>query len=190
MLLTNVNVKCHYSSHTHTHTHTFSLTCVCLTSVLRVSCVWSPCVDPRDVSFCSEGVNTITVMSIITLSQPRHWMDVIVNIVRINQFGRLLFNLLLQCFNDTLKSCQHLLTLKLFQTCMSFFFFYWTQKKIFWRMFFTKQLLVAIDFHCIFFSTVNCLVTFFRITSFVFNRRKKLIQVWSIYFYIRLFNWK
>jgi len=32
-----------------------------------------------------------------------------------------------------------------------FYFFCWTQKKIFWRMLVTKQFLVPIDFHCIFF---------------------------------------
>jgi len=48
-----------------------------------------------------------------------------------------------------------------------------------------NQLMVAIDFHSIFFPTMEvngcpklvCLTTFFKISSFVFNRRKKLIQV-------------
>jgi len=46
----------------------------------------------------------------------------------------------------------------------------------------TRQLTLAIDIHSIFFlwksmATVNCLVTtFFKISSFVFNRTKKLMQ--------------
>ncbi len=44
----------------------------------------------------------------------------------------------------------------------------WMQKKIFWRMFVTKQLTVAIDFH-----------SMKKSTYFVFSRRKKLIQVWN-----------
>ncbi len=50
----------------------------------------------------------------------------------------------------------------------------------------TKQLLVLSDLHSIFFFlsklmwTSNCLVsTFFKISSFVFSTRKKLIQVWD-----------
>ncbi len=69
----------------------------------------------------------------------------------------------------------------LFQTCIS-----WTQKKIFWRMWVTKQLLVAIGFHSIFsilwkwMATSNCCIpTFFRIFYFVFNRRIKLIKFWN-----------
>jgi len=50
----------------------------------------------------------------------------------------------------------------------------------------TKQLTAPIDFHCIFFLTievnecrqVNCLVPF-KISYFMFNRRKRLIQIWN-----------
>ncbi len=40
------------------------------------------------------------------------------------------------------------------------FVFFWTQKKIFWRMLITKHLLVAIDFHSF------VLPTFFKIAAF------------------------
>ncbi len=71
--------------------------------------------------------------------------------------------------------CHHLPTLHLFWTCMSFFFCS-AQKKIFWRMLVTKQLMVAIDFHGIFSilgsqwlpSTV-WLPAFFKISSFALN---------------------
>ncbi len=46
----------------------------------------------------------------------------------------------------------------------------------------TQQLMVAIDFHSIFFHMeVNgqLLPTFFKISSFVLNIRKKLIKVWN-----------
>jgi len=69
-------------------------------------------------------------------------------------------------FTQKGKFCHHLLTLMLFQTCMSFFLLLNTKV--------TKQLMVAIDFH----YTVGpiCLPTFFKIYSY---RSKKLIQVWN-----------
>ncbi len=61
-----------------------------------------------------------------------------------------------------------------------------TEKKIFWRMMVTKQMMVAIDFHSIFsyydsewLPAIQWLPTFFNTSSFVFNRRKKFVQVWN-----------
>ncbi len=51
--------------------------------------------------------------------------------------------------------CHPLFTLHLFQTCMIFFLLFNT-KKISWRMLVTKQLMVALDFHSIFFSYYGC----------------------------------
>ncbi len=53
-------------------------------------------------------------------------------------------------------------------------FLCWTQKTIFWRMLVTKQLILFRKS----LSTV-CLPTFFKESSFVLNRRKKLLQVWK-----------
>ncbi len=55
------------------------------------------------------------------------------------------------------------------------------------RMLVTKQLKVPIDFHSVFFHTIEDnkyhqlfgLIIFFRTSSFVFNRRKKLTQVYN-----------
>jgi len=64
-----------------------------------------------------------------------------------------------------------------------FYFFCWTQKKIFWRMLVTKQFLVPIDFHCIFFHTmeVNGDQQLFGYQhsskNVVFNKRQNLMQV-------------
>ncbi len=71
--------------------------------------------------------------------------------------------------------------------------FCWTQRKIFWRMWETA-VLGTIDFHSIFFSYYGSqwcpktawLQTFFKITSFVFSRTKKFIQVWN---YLRVSKW-
>ncbi len=68
-----------------------------------------------------------------------------------------------------------------------FYCFCWAQKKTFWRMLVTKQLLVAIDFHSIFFPyygsqwlpSIVRLPTFFKTSSFVFNSTNKFIQVWN-----------
>jgi len=72
------------------------------------------------------------------------------------------------------KSHHHLLTLKLFQTCMNFLFC-WTQNKTFWRM----LVLDPIDLYggkilWKSMGSINCLVTtptFFKISLFVFNRK-------------------
>ncbi len=77
--------------------------------------------------------------------------------------------------------------------------FCWTQRKIFWRMWKTEQFWGTIDFHSIFLSYYGSqwcpktawLQTFFRISSFVFGRTKKFIQVWN---YLRddriyIFGW-
>jgi len=79
------------------------------------------------------------------------------------------------------KFCHHLLTLKLLQTCMSFFLLLNTKEDILendWNF-------GTIDFHSVFFffygrqwcQTTVWFQSFFKISSFVFNRRKKLIQV-------------
>ncbi len=72
--------------------------------------------------------------------------------------------------------------------------FCWTQMKIFWRMWETEQFWGIIDFHSIFFSyygsqwcpKTSWLQTFFKISSFVFSRTKKFIQVWN---YLRVSKW-
>ncbi len=71
--------------------------------------------------------------------------------------------------------------------------FCWTQRKIFWRMWETEQFWGTIDFHSIFFLLWKSIVpqnswlqTFFRISSFVFGRTKKFIQVWN---YLRVSKW-
>jgi len=74
-----------------------------------------------------------------------------------------------------------ILTLKLFQTFMSFFLLLNTKEDIFkndWNF-------GTIDFHSIFFSTMEVngakqlFQTFFKISSFVFSRRNKLVQVYN-----------
>jgi len=80
---------------------------------------------------------------------------------------------------------ENLLTLILLQTCMSFFLLLKTKEDILKDVGNQTVNIVAIDFHSMFLlmwksmATVNWLTTFFKIFSFVFNRRKKLIQVWS-----------
>ncbi len=72
--------------------------------------------------------------------------------------------------------------------------FCWIQRKIFWRMWKTEQFWGTIDFHSIFFSYYGSqwcpktawLQTFFKISSFVFGRTKKFIQVWN---YLRVSKW-
>ncbi len=71
--------------------------------------------------------------------------------------------------------------------------FCWTQRKIFWRMWETEQFWGTIDFHSIFFLLWKSIVpqnswlqTFFRISSFVFGRTKKFIQIWN---YLRVSKW-
>ncbi len=72
--------------------------------------------------------------------------------------------------------------------------FCWTQKKIFWVMWETEQFWGTIDFHSIFISYYGSqwcpktvwLQTFFKISSFVFGRTKKLIQVWN---YMKASKW-
>ncbi len=70
-----------------------------------------------------------------------------------------------------------------------------TQRKIFWRMWETEQFWGTIDFHSIFFSyygsqwcpkTAWLQQTFFKISSFVFGRTKKFIQLWN---YLRVSKW-
>ncbi len=69
-----------------------------------------------------------------------------------------------------------------------------TQRKIFWRMWETEQFWSTIDFHSIFFSYSGSqwcpktawLQTFFKISSFVFSRTKKFIQVWN---FLRVSKW-
>jgi len=81
------------------------------------------------------------------------------------------------------KFCHNLLTLKLFQTCMSFFLLLNTRKYILKNV--GKQTVDrTLLFHSFFFSPtmeVNVwLLTFFRISSFVFSRRRKIfIQDWN-----------
>ncbi len=61
-------------------------------------------------------------------------------------------------------------------------FFCWTQKKIFWRIWVTKQLMVPIDFHSMekkYYGSQWGPSTFFKISSFVFNRGNKRIQGWN-----------
>ncbi len=65
--------------------------------------------------------------------------------------------------------------------------FCWTQREIFWRMLETEQFWGTIDFHSIFFSYYGSqwcpktarLQTFFKISSLVFSRTNKLMQVWK-----------
>ncbi len=72
--------------------------------------------------------------------------------------------------------------------------FCWTERKIFWRMWETEQFWGTVDFHSIFFSYYGSqwcpktawLQTFFKISSFVFGRTKKFIQVWD---YLRVSKW-
>ncbi len=75
------------------------------------------------------------------------------------------------------------------------YLFCWTQRKIFWRMWETEQFWGTIDFHSIFFFSyygsqwcpkTAWLQTFFKISSFVFGRTKKFIQVWN---YLRVSKW-
>ncbi len=64
---------------------------------------------------------------------------------------------------------------------------YRTQRKIFCRMWETKQFWGTVDFHSIFFLTMEVngalkqpdYKTFFKISSFVFGRTKTFIQVWN-----------
>ncbi len=82
--------------------------------------------------------------------------------------------------------CHHLITLNLSERVWVSFFC-WTQKKIFWRMLVIKQLLVPIELNSIFspyygsqwLPAIVWLPTFFKISSFVFNKRKKVIHVWN-----------
>ncbi len=85
-----------------------------------------------------------------------------------------------------------------FQTCMSFFLMLKINKNIFWRKLVIKQLMVPIDFHSMSFPTVEVngdqqlflSSKYFKISSFVFNIRKKLIarkiHVWND---MRLSKW-
>ncbi len=66
-------------------------------------------------------------------------------------------------------------------------FFCWTQNKIFRGILETKHLLVATDFQCMETNIMEVngyqqpvwLLTFFKLSYFVFNRRQKLTQVWN-----------
>ncbi len=72
--------------------------------------------------------------------------------------------------------------------------FCWTQRKIFWRMWETEQFWGTIDFNSIFFFYYGSqwcpktawLQTFFKLSSFVFGRTNKFIQVWN---YLRVSKW-
>jgi len=81
------------------------------------------------------------------------------------------------------KFRHQLLTLKLLQTCVNLFFFCWTQKKIFWRMIGSLAPLTSIVFYYgLYYGSQWCQTnvwfqSFFKISSFVFSRRKKLVQV-------------
>ncbi len=76
-------------------------------------------------------------------------------------------------------------------------FFCWTQRKIFWRKWETEQFWGTIDSHSIYFSyhgnqwcpKTAWLQTFFKISSFVFSRTKKFIQVWGCVNDIFIFGW-
>jgi len=54
---------------------------------------------------------------------------------------------------------------------------------MFWRMSVTRQLMYPIDFHIMegkkWGTSTVWLSTFFKISSFVFSRRKKFMQVWN-----------
>ncbi len=55
-------------------------------------------------------------------------------------------------------------------------------KRRYLRMLVIKQLMVPIDFHSISFPTMEVMFSsseFFKISSFVFNIKNKLIQVWN-----------
>jgi len=65
-------------------------------------------------------------------------------------------------------------------------FFCWTQRKIFWRMPVTKQLIDPIDFNSIFFllwksmGSINRLITNILQNIFLcLQQKKKIIQVWN-----------
>ncbi len=66
-------------------------------------------------------------------------------------------------------------------------FLCWTQKKIFWRMLVIKQLMFPIDFHSISFPAMEVngdqqlfgSSKLFKIYSFAFNIRNKLLRVWN-----------
>jgi len=65
---------------------------------------------------------------------------------------------------------------------VNFFLRLYIKKKIFRRMSVTKQLMGPIDFHSMGEKIRKSMVwslTFFKISSFVFNRRKKFAQVWN-----------
>jgi len=63
-------------------------------------------------------------------------------------------------------------------------FFCWTQRKMFWRTIATKQLFGTVCFHSRKkkYYASHWFQSFFKISSFVFSRRKKLIQVTELSF--------
>jgi len=81
--------------------------------------------------------------------------------------SRRMFKILKEIGNPKIKICHHLLTLKLFQTCISLFC-WTTQKKIFWQMPVTKQLWSTKILWKAKVPTV-WLPAFFKISSFVFR---------------------
>ncbi len=71
---------------------------------------------------------------------------------------------------------------------------FWTQRKIFWRMFVIRLFWGTIDFHSRkkkYYGSQWCprsalFPTFFKISSFVFSRTNTFIQVWN---YLRVSKW-
>ncbi len=62
------------------------------------------------------------------------------------------------------------------------------ERKIFWKNVINQPILVPIDFHCIFcpYNGHQWLPTFFKMSSLIFGRTKKVIQIWN---YIRVSKW-
>lgn len=84
------------------------------------------------------------------------------------------------------KFCQHLLTFKLFKTCMSSFLFCWTQNRIFWKTSATKLLTIAIVWNK---NTMESngyhqpgLPTFFKIKKLI-HANLYLRQIYCICYY-------
>jgi len=63
--------------------------------------------------------------------------------------------------------------------CFKLSLFCWTQRKIFWRMSVTRQLTDTVCFHSRKKIKILWKLPFFKISSFVLIKSKKLIQVWN-----------
>ncbi len=104
-------------------------------------------------------------------------------------------NFLKYSFLETLKGIVHpriKILSSFIHTQIWVSFFCWTQKKVFWRMLVTKQLIVAIDFYSILsilwksMATINCLVTNLLQNIFFCAQQKKETQVWNT---LRVSKW-